>query len=222
MPASGIPRVIHIFDIDYTIIKKPSTLYFLLEALEKKVIGFSRFWHLPFEWLRYRLGLPNHDFIEEAVKRLAGIKKTVMEETACSAFEKRTKAGIYREAEKLIRDLKSRGERICFATSSIDIIIKPLEDYFGIHESLATSLEFLDGKASGKIIGQSFFGPKKKTAVESWLADNSLKTQDLRFYSDSYTDIPLLEFCGQAVAVNPDSFLAKEARKRGWEILRFE
>jgi phosphoserine phosphatase len=41
------------------------------------------------------------------------------------------------------------------------------------------------------------------------------------FYSDSYTDLPLLEFSGHPVAVNPDRFLRREALKRGWRILRW-
>jgi phosphoserine phosphatase len=57
--------------------------------------------------------------------------------------------------------------------------------------------------------------------VESWLASRSLNPADICFYSDSYTDLPLLEFSGRAVAVNPDCFLEKQAKKQGWQILRF-
>jgi phosphoserine phosphatase len=30
-----------------------------------------------------------------------------------------------------------------------------------------------------------------------------------------------MEYSGRAIAVNPDRFLEKEAKKHGWEILRF-
>jgi phosphoserine phosphatase len=48
-----------------------------------------------------------------------------------------------------------------------------------------------------------------------------MRPEDISFYSDSYTDLPLLEFSGSPVAVNPDRFLTYEAKKRGWKILRF-
>jgi hypothetical protein len=63
--------------------------------------------------------------------------------------------------------------------------------------------------------------PKKKTAVEAWLEKNGFRPNEACFYSDSYTDLSLMEFCGKPVAVNPDRILAREAKKHGWEILRF-
>ena len=40
-------------------------------------------------------------------------------------------------------------------------------------------------------------------------------------YSDSATDLPMLEAVGRPVAVNPDRALAKVARERGWEMRNF-
>jgi hypothetical protein len=40
-------------------------------------------------------------------------------------------------------------------------------------------------------------------------------------YSDSYTDVPMLEAVGHPVVVNPDRVLARLARDRGWEALQF-
>ncbi len=40
-------------------------------------------------------------------------------------------------------------------------------------------------------------------------------------YSDSYTDLPMLEAVGHPVAVNPDRVLAKVARERDWEVMHF-
>ncbi|MDR2134751.1 MAG: HAD-IB family hydrolase [Treponema sp.] len=212
---------IHVFDVDYTIIKKPSSWYFLLEALGKKAIGIGNIIRLPFEWLRYKAGLPNQDFIEEAVKRLAGIEKSALEQLAAACFERRVRRNIYREAAELVEKIRNRGEEVFFATSSISIIIEPLEKFFGAGESIASVLEFSEGKTTGRLRGAGCFGGKKKAAVEARLARHSIKPENVYFYSDSCTDLPLLEFCGHPVAVNPDRFLAREAKKHGWEILRF-
>src|SRR5258708_21283346 len=40
-------------------------------------------------------------------------------------------------------------------------------------------------------------------------------------YSDSITDLPMLEAVGRPVAVNPDKDLRRVARERGWPVLRF-
>ncbi len=213
--------MLNIFDVDYTILKKPSAWYFLLEALSEKVITFSQVKQLPFEWLRYKLGAPNQDFIEETVKQLAGIKQSVLEELMENCFEKRMKPNIYTRAMRLIEEMKKRGETIMFASSSFSIMIKPLERFLSIDGSLASTLEFKNGKTTGRVVGTSLFGVKKKDAVAAWLTERSIAPNDVRFYSDSYTDLPLLEYAGEAIAVNPDSFLRREAKKRGWEILCF-
>ena len=214
--------MIHIFDIDYTVIKKSSAGCFLREALNKGIISWSQIRQLPFEWLRYKLGRPNMDFIDDAVKHLAGIEKTTLEQTALSCFERRIKPNIYSGAVKLIKGALARGEKVIFATSSLNTLIQPLEDFFSINGSIASKLEFCDGKTTGKIAGNSLFGSRKKEAVEAWFEKNNLDITEARFYSDSYTDLPLLRICGKPVAVNPDSTLKKEALKNDWEILHFK
>jgi HAD superfamily hydrolase (TIGR01490 family) len=212
---------VHIFDVDHTVVRKTTAEYFVQMALKEKIIRFSQVSHLIIDWVKYKLAFPNNDFIENAVKRLAGIQKESLEHIAAECFEKRIKKNIYTGIKIIIEDLLKNGEKVIFATSSFDFIIKPLEKYFGIEGSLASQLEYSQGKMTGKLVGYSFFGPKKKTAVIAWLETNGINPQNVCFYSDSYTDLPLLEYCGNPVAVNPDGILARKAKKRGWKVVRF-
>ena len=214
--------MIHIFDVDQTVIKKTSAQYFLSEALKEKLIRLSQIWRLPFDLLKYKLAVPDSDFIEKAVKYLPDINKSDLDKTAENSFKKQVKRNIYHDAFRLIKDAMQKGEQVLFATSSFDFIIRPLEDFFNIKGSLATRMEYHDGKTTGCLAGNSLFGIKKKEAVEQWLKKNGIDSAEVCFYSDSYTDIPLLEYCGTAVAVNPDRRLAKTAKKHGWKILHFK
>ena len=214
--------MVYIFDVDDTVIKKSSAWHFLLEAMNDGLIRFSQVKNLPVELLKYKLGRPDTDFIEKAVLRLAGLEKTALERVAQACFERRMKPNIYTDAARLIGEIQQRGEAVIFATSSLQVLIRPLERFFGIEGSLAGDLEFRDGRTTGRLTGGSLFGLKKKTAVETWLEKNGLPPEEVCFYSDSYTDIPLLEFCGRPAAVNPDRVLAREAKKQGWEIMRFK
>ena len=220
VPLSGI-SVIHIFDVDNTVIKKSSAWYFLREALAEGIINWKQIRQLPAEWLRYKLGRPNLDFIETAVTHLGAIQISALEETAKRCFNRRIKPNIYPRAEMLINELLAGGEKVYFATSSLSVLIKPLEKFLGITGTFASELEVSDGRTTGRLTGSSLFGAGKKVFVEKWLNDNNIDPNDCSFYSDSYTDLPLLEFCGKAIVVNPDRILIKEAKKRGWERLRF-
>jgi HAD superfamily hydrolase (TIGR01490 family) len=213
--------MVHIFDVDYTLVRKSSSWYFLLEALEKKVIRFSQVWGLPFEWLRYKAGVPHEDFIEKAVKHLAGLDGEALENLAESCFTRRMKPNLYTGGMELIDEIRGRGDAVLLASSSVLTLLRPLERFLGISESIATTLEFIDGKTTGRLSGPSPFGKNKKNAVVSRLAEQGVPPEETWFYSDSYTDLPLLEWCGHPVAVNPDHFLTREAKRRGWKILRF-
>jgi HAD superfamily hydrolase (TIGR01490 family) len=212
---------VHLFDVDYTLIKKSTSWYFFLEALKQGKVSLGQFRQLPVEWVRYKLGRANEDFIAQAVTHLAGIDKQVMENLVSAYFIRRLRPNIYAEGARLIRSLQEKGEPVHLATSSFDILIRPLEDYFSLTGSIDSVLEFIDGKTSGRIQGMIPFGKNKKTAVAAWLNGRSLSPEDVYFYSDSYTDLPVLEFCGHPVAVNPDRFLEQEAKQRGWPVLRF-
>jgi HAD superfamily hydrolase (TIGR01490 family) len=213
---------VHIFDVDHTVVRKTSTEYFAQMALKEKVIHISQISHLFIDWIKYKLASPDNDFIEKTAKKLAGIQKSDLDRVSAACFEKRIKPNIFLGAKNIIEELLKNGEKVIFATSSFDFIIKPLEQYFGIEGSLACQFEYSQGKTTGNLVGYSFFGPKKKTAAQAWLEKNSIDPQNASFYSDSYTDLPLLEYCGTPVAVNPDRILKRKAKKQGWKILYFK
>jgi len=212
----------HIFDVDHTVVRKTSAEYFVKMAMKEGIIRFSQVCRLPLDWIRYKLARPDNDFIEQTVKKLSGIKKTDLDRIAEICFQERIKPNIYKGAADLIRDALKKGERVIFATSSFDFIIKPLENFLGIQGSLASEMEYSNGMTTGNLVGYSFFGQKKKTAALAWMERNSIRPEDASFYSDSYTDIPLLEYCGNPVAVNPDRILLEKANELKWKVVNFK
>ena len=215
-------KAVHIFDVDLTVIRKTSAWHFIKLAMKEKIINFSQISGLPIEWVKYKFARPDMSFIENTVKKLAGIEKTELDRISEICFEKKIKPNIYKDAEHLIKNALNNNEKVIFATSSFDFIIKPLERYFRIEGSLACKLEYSEGKTTGRLDGHSFFGGGKKNAAQIWMEENNIRREDVYFYSDSYTDIPLLEYCGNPAAVNPDGILARYAKKRGWKIMRFK
>jgi HAD superfamily hydrolase (TIGR01490 family) len=213
--------MVHIFDIDYTLIKKSTAYYFLLEAMKQNKISLNRLGNLPLDWLRYKFGAIRFDFIERALSHLGGIDEAAIDETAESCFENRIRRNIYRDGERLIKRIQSEGGEVILATSSFYSLVHPLERFLGIEETLASRLEFENGKTTGRIDGKALFGANKKEAVEEWLKTRSISLDDSWFYSDSYTDVPLLSIVGHPVAVNPDRFLRKRALQNKWRILQF-
>jgi len=221
MKPAALPCV-HIFDVDRTVIRRTSAEYFLRIALKEKYIRFSQVSGLLADLVKYKLSLLNTDFIENTVKKLSGLKEEDVNRISLSCFEKKIKPNIFSDAAALISGLINKGHEVIFATSSFDFIIKPLEDFFSVKGSLASRLEFKNGVTTGRLNGDSLFGQKKRQAAAEWINQRGIMARDVYFYSDSYTDLPLLEYCGHPAAVNPDRVLKRTALKNGWDIFQFK
>jgi HAD superfamily hydrolase (TIGR01490 family) len=208
------------FDVDNTLIRGTSGGVFLAKAIKEHVISPWRIKRLPLEYIRYRFGATNSDFIEKAVSMLGEIDEEAINNLAESCIHA-IKSRIFTEGAALIKALQDAGETVCLATSSFSNLIAPLEQFLNLKDSVCSTLEYSGGKTTGRLTGKSPFGQKKKEAVEAWLAGHGAARSDTAFYSDSSCDLPLLEWCGHAVAVNPDRILARAAREHGWEILNW-
>ncbi|MDR1894995.1 MAG: HAD-IB family hydrolase [Spirochaetales bacterium] len=212
---------IHLFDIDYTLVRSSTSYYFLREALSERLITLWQLRKLPFQWLLYKFALIDPNFIEKTVRLLGGISRSDIERLAQNAFDRKIRENLYAQGQDLIRQIRDRGERVVFATSSFDVLIRPLQEFLGVEEAITSVLEFKNGLTTGLVQGRPAFGVHKKEAVKDWLEEHGLDPGDAVFYSDSYSDLPVMDFCRRGVAVNPDSGLKKAALARNWEVVYF-
>jgi phosphoserine phosphatase len=95
----------------------------------------------------------------------------------------------------------------------------------GIHCELhvsATRLEEIDGKWTGKILGEAMFGEAKEQGARRMATELNLDLWRCYAYGDSASDRWLLDAVGWPVAVNPCWELLRHARQRGWTVLQWE
>lgn len=124
---------------------------------------------------------------------------------------------VYDEALELIRDHQAAGRRVFIISASPEEIVIPLSEYLGADEAIATRPRTDDdGRYTGEIEFYSY-GPFKAEAMRRVAERDGLDLEDCFAYSDSVTDIPMLEAVGHPVAVNPDRALAEYAEEQGWE-----
>ena len=86
---------------------------------------------------------------------------------------------------------------------------------------MATRLEVNGGLFTGNYVEPLCFRKGKVFWAEKFAKDLGGKLQESTFYTDSITDLPLLERVKDPRVVNPDLKLRAVARKRGWPILSF-
>ena len=127
---------------------------------------------------------------------------------------------IYDEAAGLIEDHKANGREVVIVSSSGDEVVGPIGEMLGADRVIATRMVVEDGRYTGQIDYYAY-GPTKALAIRELAAAEGYDLADCYAYSDSITDLPMLEAVGHPAAVNPDRALRRVARERGWPVLIF-
>lgn len=123
------------------------------------------------------------------------------------------------QAKDLIHRHRQAGDRLLVITSTNRFIVEPICKSLGIDEIIATDLEIVNDKYTGKVKGTPTFKEGKVERFNQWLKQQEESGDGSYFYSDSINDMPMLLEVAYPIAVDPDSALRKEAESRSWEII---
>ena len=127
----------------------------------------------------------------------------------------------YVDARELIQHHIRRGRRVYLVSAAPAEIVEPIADRLGVHHAVASVARVDDdGRYTGELERYAY-GPAKADAVKEIAERDGIDLERSFAYSDSATDVPMLEAVGHAVAVNPDRRLREVAAERGWEVARF-
>jgi HAD superfamily hydrolase (TIGR01490 family) len=112
---------------------------------------------------------------------------------------------------------RREGDLIVLLTGSTQYAAEVVGRGLGVEHVLCSRLEVVEGKFTGRL-SQMCFREHKVGIAERFAARHGIDLAASWFYSDSYNDVPMLSRVGTAIAVNPDTRLARHARARGWRI----
>ena len=78
------------------------------------------------------------------------------------------------------------------------------------------------GLYTGELKGPFVYGKGKVEAMRRYAEEHGIDLGASYAYSDSASDLPMLNAVGNAVVVNPDEALLQVARAEDWRVMRFE
>lgn len=128
---------------------------------------------------------------------------------------------VYAEAAALIAGHRAAGDLVVVLTASGQDVAEPIATLVGADACHSTRMAVAEGRYTGDI-DYYCYGEVKAQAAAAIAAERGVSLSDCHVYTDSITDLPLLEAVGRPTVVNPDRALRRVAAERGWPVLRFD
>jgi HAD superfamily hydrolase (TIGR01490 family) len=212
------------FDLDKTVVSKSSSLALSRPFYRAGLVTRSQLLRGAYAQLIYLMIGADEKRMERAKDGMLaltkGWDKEEVETIVREALEEVVDPYIYQEALDLIALHKALGRKVYIVSSSPEGVVRPLAERLGADDVIATRAEVVDGKFTGKLEFYAY-REKKAEALREVERNEGVDLSNSYAYSDSITDVPMLEAVGNPVAVNPDRELRKIAQQRGWKIRDF-
>ena len=217
-------RAAAFFDLDKTVIAKSSVLAFGRPFYQGGLINRRAVLKSSYAQFVYLVSGADADQTERMRSYLtalcAGWDVAQVKEIVAETLHELIDPIIYDEAAELIEEHRAAGRDVVIVSSSGEEVVEPIGDLLGVDRVVATRMVVEDGKYTGAI-GFYAYGPHKAEAIRRLAEREGYDLAECYAYSDSSTDLPMLEAVGHPTAVNPDRALRKAATEQGWAIRTF-
>jgi HAD superfamily hydrolase (TIGR01490 family) len=224
-PLPSPTRTAAFFDLDKTVIAKSSTLTFSRSFYQGGLINRRAVMRSAYAQFVFLLGGVDHDQMERMRAYLSSLCKgwdvSQVKEIVAEALHEVIDPIIYDEAASLIEQHHAAGRDVVIVSSSGAEVVEPIGELLGADRVVATRMVIEDGRYTGEVAYYAY-GPAKAAAVAELAVSEGYDLGRCYAYSDSVTDLPMLEAVGHPHVVNPDRSLRRDAAARGWPVLAFE
>jgi HAD superfamily hydrolase (TIGR01490 family) len=217
-------RTAAFFDLDKTVIAKSSALAFSRSFYQGGLINRRAVLKNAYAQFVFLVGGADHDQMERMREYLSGLTRgwdvQQVREIVAETLHDLIDPLIYDEAASLIEEHHAAGRDVVIVSSSGSEVVEPIGEMLGADRVIATRLRVEDGRYNGEMDYYAY-AENKAVAIRELAASEGYDLSRCYAYSDSVTDLPMLEEVGHPYAVNPDRGLRKEATARGWPVLVF-
>ncbi len=212
-----------LFDMDRTLVRRETaSLYvrYQREIGEASLLDLAR---VTFWVAQYTFGVIDAEAVaRRAVATLAGTRETDLQARCDAWFPRYVAPHVADAGRHAVLHHQHRGDLVAIVTGATRYVALPLARLLGIEHVVASELaRDAQGVFTGLPESPLCYGPGKIVRAQRLADALGFALRESVFYSDSYTDLPLLEYVAEPVVVNPDPRLRREALRRGWRIERW-
>ena len=169
---------------------------------------------------QYTLGVI--DAPKVAKKALLGFRgraESWLEESCAEWFPKYVLPELQQAGRRAVQQHREAGDFVAIVTGATRYVAEPVAAELGIEHVICSELELdVEGRFTGQIVEPLCYGLGKIARTARLAEREGFSLEDATFYSDSITDLPLLEVVKAPIVINPDRRLRRIAQQRGWPI----
>ncbi len=172
---------------------------------------------------RYTLGVLDHERVAAiVVAELRGMPETVMAARCDDWFARWVEPHITDGGREAVRRHREAGDLCAIVTGASPYAAWPLARRLGIDHVVSTVFEVdAESRFTGRPEMPLCLGAGKVERAERLAREHGFRLEDAVFYTDSISDLPLMERVAEPIAVNPDPRLSRVAERKGWRIERW-
>lgn len=218
-------RAAAFFDLDRTLLRRSSALALARPFREHGLISRRQLVAAGVWQALFVLRGASHRRVQRASQDglllLRGMRPDDMRALVTDSLEGVLRPLVYAEPLSLVAEHRARGEPCYVVSATLQEVVETIADDLGFDGALGTLCEVdADGRYTGRAL-RALHAEAKAQAVRDLAAEKAFDLGASTAYTDSHTDLPLLEVVGSPVCVNPDRRLRRVAAERDWPIVRF-
>ncbi|MFH1809009.1 MAG: HAD family hydrolase [Pseudomonadota bacterium] len=219
-PTAQGTQICAFFDIDGTLIHGSIVGHLVRQALADGRIGLFSIVIFGIFLLLYKVNLiPRRRMYRWGYGLGAGLSLAESTDFVRRTIDERILTEVFAGARELIERHRSQGHRLVAVTGAPDYAAAHVANALGFDDVLATPTPIEGASLGRELAGPLCYGDGKIPYVHAYAAKHGVDLVSSTFYSDSRSDLPLLDRIGHPVCVNPQLLLRLVAWRRGWPIL---
>lgn len=223
-PAPAAQRAAAFFDLDKTVIATTASTIFARDLYRAGLVSAPDGLRAAWAHATFLLGPADEQRTERLRAQMsavvAGWKVEALRTAVAGAVGHRLGPAVHEQAVQLIAAHHAAGRDVLLVSASAVELVEPIAAALGADGFVATQMEVADGRYTGRV-ARYVHGPEKAVALAELARTRRYDLAASHAYSDSVTDLPMLEAVGHPAVVNPDAALRALAVGRGWEVLTF-
>lgn len=215
----------HCFDFDGTLTSTNALhqlcifKYFYYPQVIRQLWVFIFILQIPVFYYFYKTS--SQKFNRFLYSRYAGMKLDKLLAIRDRHLVRHISARIFPQADRIIREAKQKQQRVVIVSASWDLVVNAVASYLEVDQCLATQLEIVDGRLTGRII-RLIDADQKIAALKEYLASIDVAPKSVIAYGDSRHDVPLLRFADQSCLINASrglrSVAPENCQRLNWSV----